>query len=97
MKNPDKETVSKLTDLPNIGKASAGDLRLIGIDHPKDLIGQDAFEIYEQLCSLTGQRHDPCMIDIFMSAVHFVETGEAQPWWSFTKERKEKIAQNQAG
>ena len=29
MKNPNRETVSKLEDLPNIGK----DLRLIGIDH----------------------------------------------------------------
>jgi len=35
MKNPDRETVSRLDELPNIGKAMADDLYLIGIDHPK--------------------------------------------------------------
>ena len=41
MKNPDRKTVSKLEMLPNIGQAIADDLRLIGIQHPKDLINQD--------------------------------------------------------
>ncbi len=40
MKNPDKKTVSRLVDLPNIGKMMAYDLQLIGIDHPKKLIGK---------------------------------------------------------
>ncbi len=97
MKTPDKETVSQLTDLPNIGKASAGDLHLIGINHPQDLIGQNAFDMYEKLCTLTGKKHDPCMIDVFMSAVHFMETGEALHWYSFTLNRKEKMNQQQKG
>jgi hypothetical protein len=41
MKNPDRKTVSQLVALPNIGKAMAADLQLIGIDHPKKLIGKD--------------------------------------------------------
>jgi hypothetical protein len=32
MKNPDRKTVSRLEELPNIGKAMAADLRLIGIE-----------------------------------------------------------------
>jgi len=68
---------------------------LIDIDHPKDLIGQDPFEMHEKLCAPSGQRHDPCMIDLFMSVVHFMQTGKALSWWSFTKERKEKIAQTE--
>lgn len=94
MKNPNRETVSRLEDLPNIGKASAGDLHLIGIDHPKDLVGEEPFEMYERLCTTTGQTHDPCMIDVFMSVVHFMEGGEPLPWWSFTELRKKKIDQN---
>ena len=39
MKSPDRNTVSRLTDLPNVGRATEGDLRLLGIDHPKKLIG----------------------------------------------------------
>ena len=92
MKNPDRESVSRLDALPNIGKAIAADLHLIGIDHPKKLIGMEPFKMYEDLCSATGKRHDPCVIDVFMSAVHFMEGGESLPWWSFTQKRKDIIA-----
>jgi len=92
MKNPDREKVSKLEELPNIGKAIAGTLQLINIDHPKKLIGKDPFELYELLCKITSQQHDPCVIDVFMSAIHFMEGGDPLPWWSFTDERKKHIA-----
>jgi hypothetical protein len=88
MKNPDRTTVSMLEDLPNIGKAMADDLRLIGIDHPRKLIGKDPFKMYDKLCLATGTKQDPCVIDVFMSVVHFMETGKPYPWWSFTDRRK---------
>ena len=90
MKNPDRETVSNLEELPNIGKAIAGNLHLIGIDHPRELIGKEPFQLYEKLCDITGQRHDPCVIDVFMSVVHFMEGGDPLPWWKFTDERKKR-------
>jgi len=40
--------------LPNIGKAMAGDLRLLGINHPRQLIGKDPFELHRELCPKTG-------------------------------------------
>jgi len=95
MKNPDRKTVSRLEDLPNIGKAMADDLRLIGIDHPQKLIGKEPFKLYEALCNATGARHDPCVIDVFMSVVYFMEGGEPQPWWSFTDERKKRISRKE--
>ncbi|MDZ7699383.1 MAG: helix-hairpin-helix domain-containing protein [Deltaproteobacteria bacterium] len=88
MKNPDRDSVSRLDALPNIGKKIASALHLMGIDHPKQLIGMEPFKMYEDLCIRTGQRHDPCVIDVFMSAVHFMEGGDPLPWWSFTPERK---------
>ena len=94
MKNPDRETVSQLDALPNIGKAIAGDLQLIGIDHPGKLIGKDPFELYEALCSASGKRQDPCVIDVFMSVIHFMEGGDPLPWWKFTDNRKKHIAKN---
>lgn len=96
MKNLDREEVSRLVDLPNLGKAIAGDLQLIGIDHPKKLIGKDAFELYEELCTTSGKRHDPCVIDVFMSVIYFVEGGNPFPWWSFAEERKKHITQHQS-
>jgi hypothetical protein len=48
MKNQDRDKVSQLEDLPNIGKAMAAGLRLLGIDHTVMLIGK-AFVLYEDL------------------------------------------------
>lgn len=93
MKNPDRETVSRLVELPNIGKAMAHHLERIGIHHPKKLIGKDPFELYTALCSKTGKRHDPCIIDVFMSVIHFMEGSDPLPWWSYTEERKSRLAQ----
>ena len=94
MKSPDRETVSQLDALPNIGKTIAGDLRLIGIDHPGKLVGKDPFELYEALCTRSGKRHDPCVIDVFMSVIHFMEGGDPLPWWKFTDNRKKHITKN---
>jgi len=88
MKNPDRKTVSELDKLPNIGKAIKADLLLIGIKHPQELIGKDAFQLYETLCQITGKHQDPCVIDVFMSAIDFMEGGSPCPWWSFTQKRK---------
>jgi hypothetical protein len=92
MKNPDRSTVSRLDALPNVGPALARDLQKIGISHPEELIGKDPFRMYDDLCASTGVRQDPCVLDAFMSVVHFMEGGEALPWWSFTAERKKLVA-----
>ncbi len=77
-----------LEQLPNIGPALAADLRLIGIERPGDLIGQDAFSLYRRLCERTGQRHDPCVLDTFMAAADFMHGAPAAPWWHYTPQRK---------
>ena len=89
--NPEKverQNVQKLTDLPNIGKASAADLVLLGIEQPADLLGQDPYAMYYRLCEITGQRHDPCVIDVFISITRFINGDEPRPWWHYTAERK---------
>ncbi len=89
MKNPNRETASELEALPNIGKAIGADLRSIGVETPQELIGRDPFELYEKLCVKKGERIDPCVIDVFMSVVDFMEGSEPQAWWAFTSKRKE--------
>lgn len=80
--------VKQLTDLPNVGRAAADDLRLLGICAPEQLAGQCPFEMYERLCEVTGHRHDPCVIDVFMSITQFVSGEPPRPWWAFTDVRK---------
>jgi len=89
--NPSKverARLKQLTDLPNIGKAGAADLRLLGYQLPDELIGANPFEMYDRLCSLTAQIHDPCVLDVFMSVTDFMNGGPAKAWWHFTEERK---------
>jgi hypothetical protein len=79
---------SDLTSIPNVGPAVARKLERLGIAHPDDLRGRDGDELFEQLCVLDGQRHDPCLLDTFVAAVAFVGGGPARPWWEFSRERK---------
>ncbi len=82
--------IEKLTDLKNIGPSIAGDIQLIGIATPQELIGKDPLKLYEKLLELTGSFHDPCVLDCFISAVDFMNGGEPKVWWHFTAERKTK-------
>ncbi len=81
-----------LEDLPNVGRSVAEDLRSIGIATPADLRDCDAFELYEKIAQVTGQRHDPCLLDTFMSAIDFVNGNPARPWWHYTTQRKTEMA-----
>jgi hypothetical protein len=84
----DRARLARLTDLPNVGPSVARDLELLGFRAPLDLVGRSPFELYERLCSQTGQRHDPCVLDTFMSITRFLDGEPARPWWAFTEERK---------
>ena len=80
-----------LQQIPNIGPAMVKDFHLLGIQQGSDLIGQNPYALYERLCELTAQRHDPCVIDTFIAAVRFMEGAPAQPWWAYTEERKQTL------
>lgn len=78
----------RLEQLPNIGPSLAVDLRDLGIAHPRELAGKDAFTLYHQLCTLRGTRQDPCVLDTFMAAVDFMRGARPRPWWTYTTDRK---------
>lgn len=82
----------RLIDIPNIGPAMVEDFRNLGIAQPRQLIGKDPYALHERLCALTGVRHDPCVIDTFISAVRFMEGAPPRPWWHYTHERKRHLA-----
>jgi hypothetical protein len=33
----------------------------LGITTPSELSGRDPYTMYDDLCRITGQRHDPCL------------------------------------
>ena len=79
---------TKLTHIPNVGKATVADLQLLGIEQPQQLVGQNPFAMYKELCRLSGTTHDPCVIDVFIAIVRYMEGGPDLPWWHYTAERK---------
>jgi Pathogenicity locus len=86
--------LTKLTDLPNIGNAIAADLIAIGICSPADLDGQNLLKIFNELKTVMGHRHDPCVYYTLLSVKHFMQTGESLPWWNFTAKGKSDLALN---
>ena len=80
--------IARLEDIPNVGSAVAADLRQLGIVTPAELPGRDPYAMYDDLCRITGQRHDPCLLDTFIAAVRFMEGEPKMPWWKYTAERK---------
>jgi hypothetical protein len=87
-----RDALRVLTDLPNIGPAGASDLVVLGIHTPAQLVGQNAYAMHELLCARTGVRHDPCVIDVFLSVTHFMAGDDPKPWWAYTDERKRHLA-----
>lgn len=83
--------VTRLEDLPNIGKSIAADLRGLGILSPEQLSKHDPLETFEALALATGYRHDPCLLYTLLAVAHFQKTGEALPWWKFTAQGKQLL------
>ena len=74
--------------LPNVGPAMAGDLRALGLQHPRELSHRDPFVLYQSLCAHSGKRQDPCVLDTFMAATDFMRGAAPAPWWAYTAQRK---------
>jgi len=83
-----RNKVKNFQDIPNVGKVIERNFILLEIREPFELIGMDPYRMYEDLCNITGSRLDPCILDVFISAVKYMEGGPAKKWWEFTNERK---------
>lgn len=68
------------------------DFELLGIGSVEQLAKQDGLKLYEQLQRKTGQRQDPCVLDVFRCAVAQARNPELETeqrnWWWWSRERK---------
>ena len=82
----------ELEDLVSVGPAILRDFQMLGVKNVAHLSRQEPKEMYERLCSLTGQRQDPCVLDTFSAAVAQARDPELPPaqrqWWFWSRERK---------
>ena len=92
-----RREVAHLEDIPDVGPAVAAELRRLGITSPGALLGRDPYAMYEDLCRITGQRQDLCLLDTFIAAVRFMAGEPKRPWWDHTAERKRELAARREG
>ncbi|MCU0619507.1 MAG: DUF3224 domain-containing protein [Gemmatimonadaceae bacterium] len=84
--------MTRFTDIPNVGPATARDFELLGLADPAALVGLDAYSLHAELERRSGTRQDPCMIDVFLAAIDYMEGAPPRPWWHYTPRRKAHLA-----
>ena len=82
----------QLADLISIGPAMLRDFELLGIRSVGQLAQQEPRRMYEKLSQKTGQRQDPCVLDVFCAAVAQARNPrlsvEKCQWWYWSRKRK---------
>jgi len=82
-----KEILKKLQQIPGIGKSIAQDLYDLDIRNISDLVGKDPQAMYDQLCRMTRQHQDRCVLYVFRCAVYFAShekhESELLKWWNW--------------
>jgi hypothetical protein len=82
-----KSAKSELQQIPGVGPSIAGDLHGIGITRIQDLKGKSPQALYDQLCAVTGQKHDRCILYVFRCAVYYASHAKHDPeklkWWNW--------------
>jgi len=91
-----RNEIKNFQDIPNVGKAIEKSFILMGLNKPVELVEKDPYKMYQELCNIKQQRQDPCVLDIFISAINYMKGGPPKKWWEFTKERKEKLSDKQS-
>ena len=86
-----KET-RQLRELYSVGPATVRDLKTLGITRVEQLVGKDAQKLYDRLGRLSGQRCDPCMMDVLSAAIAQAQDPnlpkEKRKWWYWSRIRK---------
>jgi len=86
----------RLEDLISVGPAMRRDFDLLGVRTVKQLAVANPKRLYERLCRLTGERQDPCVLDVFEAAVAQARDprlpAEKCVWWYWSRKRKARRA-----
>ena len=88
------ETRRQLGDLISVGPAMLRDFELLRIRSVAQLARQNPQRMYARLNRVSGQRQDPCVLDVFCAAVAQARNprlpAEQCQWWYWSKRRKQR-------
>jgi Pathogenicity locus len=84
----------RLNDLVSIGPAMLRDFELLGVHSVAELARQSPQRMYARLNRVSGQRQDPCVLDVFRAAVAQARNprlpAEQCQWWYWSRRRKQR-------
>jgi len=70
------------------------DFEQLGIRSVRELARRSPEKLYEQLCAVTGQRQDICVLDVFRAAVAQARDPKLplarRNWWYWSRLRKKE-------
>lgn len=79
------QILKEFQTIPSVGKACAMDFWDIGLRTLNDLKGRNPLVLYEKLNTISGVKHDICMLYTFRCAVYYVteKTHDKKKlnWW----------------
>jgi len=82
-----------LASLVSVGPKTLEDFEKLGVRNLGQLAREEPDDLYRRLCTLTGQRQDPCVLDVFSAAVAQARDPELPPeqcqWWYWSRQRKQ--------
>jgi len=88
------KSARELADLASIGPAMLRDFEQLRIRSVRELARRNPEKLYEQLCEVSGQRQDICVLDVFRAAVAQARNPKLpaaqRNWWYYSRVRKEK-------
>jgi len=82
----------QLKNLRGIGRRMLEDFERLGVKSVRQLKSQDAQELYDRMCKITGTRQDPCVLDTYRCAIEQARNPnlpeEQRDWWYWSRLRK---------
>ncbi len=89
-------TERQLIDLISVGHSIREDFAKLGIKEVRQLAKANPKQLYDRLCRLTGERQDPCVLDVFTAAVAQAKNPRLPAaqcqWWYWSRVRKAQAA-----
>jgi len=84
----------ELKDLDGIGTAMLRDFQMLRVRNVQELARRSPEKLYEQLCEITGQSMDICVLDVFRCAVAQARNprlpAAQRNWWYWSRLRLKK-------
>jgi predicted RecB family nuclease len=86
------KTERQLIGLISVGPSIRDNFAKLGITEVRQLAKANPNQLYDRLCRLTGERQDPCVLDVFTAAVAQAKNPRLPAaqcqWWYWSRVRK---------